>query len=266
MTTPSPHPRSPSLTVDVIIEIDDGIVLIERRDPPLGYALPGGFVEYDETVEAAAVREAFEETSLTVTLRALLGVYSDPARDSREHTTSVVFVAEGHGTLLAGDDAKHAMVVDINALPRDLCFDHAQILADYMAWRRDGKLPAPRLPLSPADRRAIADLAWQTLAATVASPISSVRPAFHGGPLSEPGSCFVSLRNKQGQVRGSMGSVGPSRTLALAVEEMTAAAATSNPQSPIRRSELADMQVEISVLAFTTEVIVASDDRSAPSR
>lgn len=260
MTTHPTHPRSPALAVDIIIEINGGIVLIERRNPPTGHALPGGFVDYGETVEAAAVREAMEETSLTVTLRSLLGVYSDPTRDARQHTASVVFVATGIGNLVAGDDAKHAMMVDIHALPRDLCFDHAKILADYKAWLADGDVPATPTPLSSTDRRAITDIAWQALAAAAALPISSVRPSFRGGPLSQPGACCVTLRGKNGELRGSAGSATPSATLALAIEEMTRAAAVSDQVAPLQRSELFALRIEVSVLALTTEVVVASND------
>ena len=134
-----PRPVTPLLTVDVVIELVDRpgrpIVLIERRNPPAGHALPGGFVDVGETVEAAAVREAREETGLDVTLKRLLGVYSDPARDPRGHTVSVVYVGEAPGEPQARDDAAKVIVADAaNAPP--LAFDHARILADYVATRR----------------------------------------------------------------------------------------------------------------------------------
>jgi 8-oxo-dGTP diphosphatase len=143
-----PAPPTPSLTVDILIELVDRparpIVLIERRYPPLGWALPGGFVDVGERVETAAMREAREETSLVVNLKTLLGVYSDPARDPRSHTASVVYVAEARGVPRAGDDAKSVGVFDPQQLPEALCFDHAQILADYLSYRATGKRPAPR--------------------------------------------------------------------------------------------------------------------------
>jgi 8-oxo-dGTP diphosphatase len=129
-----PRPVTPLLTVDVVIELVDRpgrpIVLIERRHPPPGCALPGGFVDVGETVEAAAVREAREETGLDVRLKRLLGVYSDPARDPRGHTVSVVFVGEAGGEPRAGDDAARVRIVD-PADPPALAFDHARIIADY---------------------------------------------------------------------------------------------------------------------------------------
>jgi 8-oxo-dGTP diphosphatase len=252
--------RSPSLTVDIIIEHEGGVVLIERRNPPHGYALPGGFVDYGETVEAAAIREAREETSLHVQLRGLLGIYSDPARDARQHTVSAVFVASASGELKAADDAVSAMVAKLDALPSPLCFDHARILADYAAWQRSGATVVAGSILTDEDRRTIADLAWQTLSAVVALPISSVRSAFRRGPLSQPGACHVTIKNKRGDIRGSAGSTTTSATLALAVEEITAAAAISQPQAPILRGEISELHIEISVLGFTTDVIIATND------
>ena len=143
-----PAPATPALTTDIIIELSDRpdrpIVLIERRYPPPGWALPGGFVDVGEAVERAAVREALEETTLAVRLTALLGVYSDPARDPRRHTASVVYIAEARGAPRAQDDARNVGIFTLDRLPAALCFDHAKILADYRAYREIGRMPAPR--------------------------------------------------------------------------------------------------------------------------
>lgn len=138
-------PVTPLLTVDIIIEMADRpgrpIVLIERKYPPHGWAMPGGFVDVGETLEAAAVREAKEETSLDIRLTSLLGNYSDPTRDARGHTVSAVYVAEARGQPVAADDARHLEVFDPAGAP-PLVFDHAQIIADYLAFRKTGR-PAP---------------------------------------------------------------------------------------------------------------------------
>jgi 8-oxo-dGTP diphosphatase len=121
-------------------------VLIERRNPPPGWAIPGGFVDAGESIEQAALREAQEETALVVTLTALLGVYSDPKRDARGHTASAVYVASAQGIPRAQDDAAAVGVFSPERLPVNLAFDHDRILADYLAYRQTGKLPAPRVP------------------------------------------------------------------------------------------------------------------------
>ncbi|MEF2229738.1 MAG: NUDIX hydrolase [Pseudodesulfovibrio sp.] len=137
--------RNPAPTVDVVIHVPaagaepDGVVLIERRNPPHGWALPGGFIDYGETCERAAIREVREETGLDVALTGLLGVYSDPARDPRHHTMSVVYTgrARDMAALKAGDDAARAGVFPLEALPV-LAFDHAAILADFRRWLDNG--------------------------------------------------------------------------------------------------------------------------------
>jgi len=121
---------NPKLTVDIIIEVGDKIVLIERANEPPGFALPGGFVDYGESLETAAVREAKEETGLDVKLIGQLGAYSDPERDPRQHNISVIFLATADGAPRGADDAKSAALFGKNDLPQ-LAFDHAKILADY---------------------------------------------------------------------------------------------------------------------------------------
>jgi len=147
--------RNPIPTVDIIIEIRDargreGIVLIERKNPPPGWALPGGFVDYGESLEAAAVREALEETSLRVRLVGQLGTYSDPARDPRRHTISTVFVARGRGTPRAADDAKDLRIRAEREIDVPLAFDHEKILKDYFAWKRRERRARRRI--KPASR------------------------------------------------------------------------------------------------------------------
>ena len=134
-------PRNPLLTVDIIIQCQKGIVLIKRKNPPRGWALPGGFVDYGESVEAAAAREAQEETGLDVTLIEQMHTYSDPGRDPRHHTVSTVFIATAKGEPSAADDACEAQIFTADNLPAPIVFDHPAILKDYFAYQ-DG---TPRL-------------------------------------------------------------------------------------------------------------------------
>lgn len=134
-------PDPPVPTVDVIIEVEGLIVLIRRKHPPPGWAIPGGFIDAGERAQDAAVREAFEETGLRVTLTGLLGVYSDPARDARRHTISTVYIGKAEGTPSGADDAAEARLFSERYLPSPLAFDHAQILADYFRFKRTGERP-----------------------------------------------------------------------------------------------------------------------------
>ena len=136
--------RNPVPTVDMIIEIEGrGIVLIERLNPPPGWALPGGFVDYGESLEQAAVREAREETGLAVELLEQFHTYSAPGRDPRLHTISTVFICRARGEPRGADDAKRAILADEASLPQTLAFDHRSILADYFTYRRSGARPRP---------------------------------------------------------------------------------------------------------------------------
>lgn len=139
------HPlKTPHLSADIIIELVDRphrpIVLIERKNPPYGWAIPGGFVEVGEWLEQAAIREAAEETCIQVTLKVLLGVYSKPGRDPRFHTVTAVFVAEARGEPKAADDAKNVHIAALDDLPKELAFDHDTILEDYRLFREQGRV------------------------------------------------------------------------------------------------------------------------------
>jgi 8-oxo-dGTP diphosphatase len=128
--------RNPVPTVDIIIECQDrGLVLIERANPPYGWALPGGFVDYGESLEAAAIREAREETGLIVTLLGQFHTYSDPRRDPRQHTITTVYVAQGLGTPRAASDARRLAIFAPETLPPVLAFDHRHILQEYLTVR-----------------------------------------------------------------------------------------------------------------------------------
>ena len=142
--------QTPLLATDVIVEIGDKIVLVGRRNAPHGWALPGGFVDRGEKVEDAAVREIKEETGLDVSLEQLLGIYSDPRRDPRQHVVSVVYIGQASGEPISGDDAAEVALFAPHALPPSLCFDHQRIIADYLHFRQTGELPAPQ-PSSPLE-------------------------------------------------------------------------------------------------------------------
>lgn len=140
-----PRPQTPVLAADVIIELTSApgrVVLIERRNPPAGYALPGGFVDVGERVADAARREADEETGLAVELIELLGCYSDPERDPRGHAVSIVYIAKADGEPRAADDARSSAVVDPRDRSLSLAFDHRRILDDYLHWRETGRRPS----------------------------------------------------------------------------------------------------------------------------
>lgn len=123
--------RNPVVTVDAIIEMNGGVVLIRRKNPPPGWAIPGGFVDYGETLEEAVIREMKEETCLDIALLRQFHTYSDPARDPRHHTVSTIFIATAAGTPRAADDAADIGIFTRETLPEELAFDHRQILEDY---------------------------------------------------------------------------------------------------------------------------------------
>ncbi|MGB5634224.1 MAG: NUDIX hydrolase [Waterburya sp.] len=140
--------RNPAPTVDIIIELIDRperpIVLIERKNEPLGWAIPGGFVDYGESIETAAIREASEEVSLKVELVEQFYVYSDPQRDPRQHTLAIAFIATAKGKPVAADDAQNLGVFNQWNLPQNLCFDHDRIMQDYWNYRNYGSRPKIR--------------------------------------------------------------------------------------------------------------------------
>ncbi len=132
------HYRNPFPTVDIIIELDDrGVILISRKNYPFGWALPGGFVDYGESLEDAAVREAKEETGLDIKLIGQFHTYSRPDRDPRHHSISTVYIAKASGAPRAADDAKEVGIFTRDTLPEPIAFDHGEILEDYFGFRDD---------------------------------------------------------------------------------------------------------------------------------
>jgi ADP-ribose pyrophosphatase YjhB (NUDIX family) len=129
--------QNPIPTVDIIIEIESkGIVLIKRKNPPYGWAIPGGFVDYGESLEEAAVREAKEETNLDVKLVRQFHTYSDPKRDPRHHSISTVYIAKAKGIPIAKDDALEIGIFNNSNLPDEIAFDHRSILRDYFKLKQ----------------------------------------------------------------------------------------------------------------------------------
>lgn len=139
-----PRPITPLIVADIIIELIDqpepAVVLIERKYPPFGWAIPGGFVNIGERVEDAAIREALEETCLQVSLTALLGLYSNPERDPRGHTVTAVYIATTKGTPTAADDASNIATYPVLQLPKQLAFDHDLVFEDYLKFKQTGQI------------------------------------------------------------------------------------------------------------------------------
>ena len=135
-----PNYKNPTPTVDCIVELPgERIVLIRRKNPPIGWALPGGFVDEGEPLHKACVREVQEETGLEVDLSEQFFTYSDPARDPRKHTISTVYIGWAEGEPKGSDDAAEARTFPISELPTELCFDHGTILSDYLVYKRTGR-------------------------------------------------------------------------------------------------------------------------------
>ncbi len=238
---------------DVLIEVmPQHVVLVRRRNRPAGWAIPGGFVEVGESVEMAAAREAFEETGLEVELVELFNVYSDPLRDPRFHTLSVVFIGRASGNPQEGDDAELAAAFREDNLPKDLAFDHRQILADYFHYRRTGERPSPRPRyrhrLALEDRLLLLSIARRSIRET--SLRDPIEPTV---PLSErlrvPAAAFVSLHSG-GELRGCIGTFARDRPLHRVVRDMATAAAFDDPRfTPVREEEVDSIDIEISVLS-----------------
>lgn len=247
---------------DVVIELAaDQVVLVRRRNPPLGWAIPGGFIEVGETAEQAAAREAFEETGLDVELVELFHVYSDPQRDPRQHTLSVVFIGRADGDPTGGDDAVEARLFSEFDLPTEIAFDHRRILADYFHYRRSGERPAPtsrrRERLSRADRAFLLDLARETILATIEDR-PAAQPVPPPGALHEPAGAFVSF-HRRGELRGCIGTFARDRPLYAIVRDMAAAAAFEDPRfPPVDGSEFASLELEISILSELRRTTAAS--------
>jgi AmmeMemoRadiSam system protein A len=253
--------KHPLCTVDVVIEIDRSIVLVERRFQPVGWALPGGFVEYGETVELAAIREAYEETGLSVALTGLLGVYSAPERDLRGHTISTVFIGRGSGVLRAGDDAGAAKTFELDKLPNPLCFDHDVILKDYANFLETAELPKPSSRLTEQEKKEVIKVARNALVAAVNRRGGISRNNTFLGRLALPGACFVTL-HKRGELRGCIGLMSTEQSLGDAIVLMAEAAALRDYRfSPVQPEELDNISLEVSVLGPCVRVNGPTDIR-----
>ncbi len=251
------HPRNPYLTVDVVVEVAGGIVLIERAREPIGWALPGGFVDYGESPEDGARREVMEETGLDVELLELLGTYGAPDRDPRQHNVSIVFVGRADGAPIGGDDAARAGVFSLDALPSPLCFDHARILADYRCFRDTGERPPPAPGLRADVLRAAAR---DALEAAVLDRLPRRSPAEEAPWARVHRATFVTLRSPDGSLRGCIGEMEARRPLVESVRDNAVAAALRDPRfAPVGPDEVGGLRVGISVLTPTRRIAQPSE-------
>lgn len=243
--------RGPRAAADMIIELPRGeIVLVRRKYPPPGWAIPGGFIEEGESAEQAAVREAREETGLDVTLTELLHVYSDPHRDPRRQTIGIVFIGRAAGVPLGGDDAAEARAFTHAELPDDMAFDHADVLADYFHYKRTGERPRPHLSrpgsLADAEKRALLAAARSAIRAALDGDVPATSGVAEAGCR---GGAFVSLY-LDGELRGCVGTLAGGLPLGRLIREMAVAAALDDPRFPaLSTDELARVRIGISLLS-----------------
>ena len=246
-------PRGPRVAADVIIQLpSERIVLVRRRNPPPGWAIPGGFIDEGESAEVAAIREAREETGLDVELTELFNVYSEPGRDPRHHTLSVIFLGRAEGEPIGGDDAAEARAFSASEIPAALAFDHSLVLRDYFAYLDHAQRPLPRPAtarrFSEGDRAYLLGLARSTIRSTLEGRAPVIDPPL-AALLHAPGAAFVSL-HRDGALRGCIGTLSRDRPLYKVVSEMALAAAFEDPRfSPLTASELDALHIEISILS-----------------
>lgn len=254
--------RNPKPTVDVVIRLsDDRIVLIRRKNPPPGWALPGGFVDEGESLESAAVREAREETGLSVRLEEQFFSYSDPSRDSRGHTITTVYLARAVGEPKGADDAAEARAFAAADLPAELAFDHGAILADVLRYLATGE--RRRLPIgtTPNDVGLPDDATLDRLVELARRSILGDVGEMPDIPLLAPAGVVVTLRDARGNERGSVASSDP-RPLAAAVQEVARKAAFEDPRfPPLAPGEATDLSLELCVLGPARRVSIPADLR-----
>lgn len=270
------QPKTPLLTVDVIVRVHEGVVLVERKHPPHGWALPGGFVDYGEEPVQAARREVLEETGLKAEITGLLGVYGHPERDPRQHTVSVVYTGRAEGTPHGGDDARRARVCSLNELPA-LCFDHAQILEDYVRLHEPPSLEAPavvpvgghvdpdglltsELLVEVSTPSVLLDIARDAAESAVCGRPPRLLPAESSPRLRALRATFVTVRTTDGALRGCIGELTAQRSLSESVRWTASRAVVADPRfPPVRPEEFGELRFSVSVLSPAVPVASPAD-------
>jgi len=269
--------KNPLPTVDIIIEFGNaGIILVKRKNRPVGWALPGGFVDYGESLENAAIREATEETSLDIEILSQFHTYSDPLRDPRHHTITTVYIAKASGTPKAADDAEEIGTFDKDNLPRDIVFDHRKIIEDYNRWKNKNSqgnfkskkslksgspdkgaasqfnVGSPPEALTIEEKKELLSVARKSVVNRLKNRKYIAESSLDG--LLRKKGVFVTI-DKAGELRGCIGVFTSEKPLYETVAEMACAAAFNDPRfSPLYPDEVDLVDFEISVLSPLKEI------------